>query len=198
MIYLENIDLVKAITATFSVLITVAITLKITVRIDINKILSELHQHYLTKRYNKKANDYNRLFSYFHPSLIQSPSGQLIEFIYKQNNTTLFYPDYEKKKIFILKDDEKRKKKANKIYLTELNNSQFSNSHAITLNEKVKLSKSDFYCHKALSKDFKYFLELSELIEKNYTFQKIVQAKWSAESVMNLKLLKQNEIIKNI
>ena len=111
----------------------------------------------------------------------------------QQKNSTLFYTDYEKKKIFILKDDKKKKEKANKIYLTELNNNPFCNSHAITSNEKVKLSKSDFYCQKALSKDFKYFLELSKLIEKNYTFQKFVQAKWNAESLMNLELLKRNE-----
>ena len=182
-----------AIVITVSVSIAIVIRLYITGHINLNKLFYELKQHYITIKYNKKANDYNKLFHFFHSSLIQSPSGQLAQFLYEHHDTLIFYPDYEKKKIFVLKNDSKRRKKANTIYLTELNNSPFGNGHTSVLSDKDKLCKKDFYCHKTLSKGFKYFLELNKLIENNYTFQEIVKAKWNLEAKMNLEEMKQND-----
>jgi hypothetical protein len=37
-----------------------------------------------------------------------SPSGDLLSFIFNSCKTAIYYPDYEKKKIFVLKDDKKK------------------------------------------------------------------------------------------
>jgi hypothetical protein len=58
----SNVFLAVALTLT----ITVTVVLKITGHIDLNKVFGALYQRCITKRYNKKANDYNRLFTYFH------------------------------------------------------------------------------------------------------------------------------------
>lgn len=174
---------------TFS--IGIVIKLKITGRLDLNKFFYNLRQHFITKKYNKKANDYNRLFPYFNANLIQSPRGELVNLIFEKYNTLLFYPDYISKKIFIFKNDNKRKNKANKIYLTELSNSPLGNGHVTKLEKNDMPKKSDYYCHKELSKKFKYFLELNELYETNYTFQEIINTKWAAELAMNFDMLKK-------
>jgi hypothetical protein len=190
---IDNIGIVITVSVSVAISIAIVIRLNITGHINLNKLFYELKQHYITKKYNKKANDYNRLFPFFHSNLIQSPSGELAKFLYEHYNTLIFYPDYEKEKIFVLKNDIKRKNKANSLYLTELNNSPLGNGHITTLNDKDKLCKSDYYCHKKLSNDFKYFLKLNELMESNYTFQKIIQAKWNFEAKMKLEEMKQNE-----
>jgi hypothetical protein len=166
---------------TITLSVTISVILKIKGHIDLNKIFNNIFQWYITKKYNKKANDYNKLFYYFHPNLIKSPSGELVNFLMEHYNTMEYYPDYKKKKIFVLKNDKKRKSKANKIYSMVLNGSQLRNIYSLPLEEKEKFCKADFYCHKELSKNFKYFLELTELIEKNHTFQQIVQSKWYYE-----------------
>jgi hypothetical protein len=78
--------------------------------------------------------------------------------------------------------------------LTNLSNSQLGNGNAPVLQKKDKFTKSDYFCHKQLSKDFNYFLELSKVIETNYTFQKIIESKWNMESSMNLELMKNKTV----
>jgi hypothetical protein len=168
-------------TLTVAIIITITIRLTISGKIDLNKIFSELQDSYLTKKYNKKANDYNKWFHWFHPSLITTPTSEIVQFLLKNHSTIEYYPDYKKKKIFVLKNDEKIKKKLNKIYATELKNSPLGGGTVPELEGKDKFCNADYYCHNALSKNFKYFLKLSELIEKNSTFQKFVQAKWLYE-----------------
>ena len=180
------------ITIAIAITITVTVTLNITGHIDLNKFFNGLKNSYITKKYNKKANDYNRLFPYFHSTLIQSPSGQLIQYLLDNYGTIEFYPDYKKKKIFVLKNDKKRKEKANKIYAKELNNFSLERNGISGLEEKDKFNKADYYYHKGLSKDFKYFLELNNLLETNYSFQQIVQAKWYYESILNIEKINQN------
>jgi hypothetical protein len=170
------------IAVSLTVVITLTIKLTINGKIDLNKIFCELQNSYLSKKYNKKANDYNKLFPYFHSSLINSPFGEIVQFLLTNCNATLYYPDYKKKKIFVLKNGEKRKMKLNKFYATELKNSTLRSGTAPALEEKDKFRNADYYCHRCLSKGFKYFLELNELFEKNYTFQKLVYAKWYNES----------------
>jgi hypothetical protein len=183
------------ITIAVAVTISITITLNITGHINLNKIFNELCNLYITKKYNKKANDYNRLFPYFHSSLIRSPSGELVQYLLDKYDTIEYYPDYGKKKIFVLKNDINRKTKANKIYAINLKNHSSGGEGALALEENDKFCKADYYCHKGLSKDFKYFLELNELMETNYTFQKIIQAKWQAEASLNLEIMKKDKKI---
>ncbi|WP_461247836.1 hypothetical protein, partial [Treponema sp. R6D11] len=68
------------------------------------------------------------------------------------------------------------------------------NGHTTKLDEKDKLHKSDYFCDKKISKDFKYFLELNELCETNYTFQEIIKTKWVTESVINLEMLNKDKV----
>jgi hypothetical protein len=184
-----------AIAIAVTITITITVSIKVFGKVDLNKLFNELHNSYMTKKYNKKANDYDRLFPYFYSSLIRSPSGQLVQYLLDNYNIIEYYPDYERKKIFVLKDDENRKTRENKIYLRELTNSPLGRGCAPALEEKDKFRKVDYYCHKGLSKDFKYYLELNKLIETNYTFQKIIQAKWQAESALNIEIMKQNKKI---
>ena len=163
---------------TLSLTISITIALKITGRIDLNKIFYYLTQHYRTKKYNKKANDYNRLFAFFHSDLILSPTGSLLAYIFETYNTAIYYPDYKTKKIFILKNDNKRKRKANIVYTNELKKYSSGYNNEIQIDKKDKINKNDYFIHRYLTKEFRYFLRLQKLIENNYTFQEIIKEKW--------------------